>query len=61
MPSGAWKPIKLVVINQHSVARFHVALKRGRTYTLRIYLTKAQAGGGYLDGTSIVQRVGGKH
>ena len=61
MPSGAWRPIKLVVINQHSVARFHVALKRGRTYTLRIYLTKAQAGGGYLDGTSIVQRVGGKH
>ena len=59
--SGAWKPIKLVVVNQHSVAKFHVPLKRGRTYTLRIYLTKAQAGGGYLDGTSIVQRVGGKH
>jgi hypothetical protein len=54
--ASGWKPIRLVVINRHSVAKFPVSLKRGRTYTLRIYLTKAQAGGGYLDGTSIVQR-----
>ncbi len=57
--SGAWKPIKLVVINQHSVAKFRMPLKRGHTYSLRIFLTKSQAGGGYLSGTSIVQRVGG--
>jgi hypothetical protein len=57
--SGAWHRLALVVINQHSVARFHVALRHGHTYTLRIYLTKAQAGSGYLDGTSQAQRVGG--
>jgi hypothetical protein len=58
-PSGAWRRLALVVVNQRSVARFHVRLHRGHTYTLRIYLTQAQAGPGYLDGTSIVQRVGG--
>jgi hypothetical protein len=31
----------------------------GHTYTLRIYLPQAQAGPGYLDGTSHSQRVGG--
>ena len=59
LASGAWKRVKLVVINQHSVAKFRMPLRRGHTYTLRIYLTQPQAGGGYLDGTSIVQRVGG--
>lgn len=57
--SGGWRRLALVVVNQHSVARFHVSLKRGHTYSLRIYLTKAQAGAGYLDGTSIVKHVGG--
>lgn len=57
--SGGWKRLALVVINQRSVAKFRVPLRRGHTYTLRIYLTKAQAGSGYLDGTSLIQRVGG--
>jgi hypothetical protein len=59
MKSGAWKRLALVVINQHSVAKFRVPLHRGHTYSLRIYLTNAQAGAGYLDGTSLIQRVGG--
>jgi hypothetical protein len=54
-----WQRIAFVVINSQSVAKFHVALKRGHTYTLRIYLPQAQAGPGYLDGTSHSQRVGG--
>ena len=58
-PRARGQPIKLVVINQHSVAKFRVPLKRGHTYSLRIFLTKSQAGGGYIDGTSIIQRVGG--
>jgi hypothetical protein len=47
------------VINPDSVAHFHVALRRGHTYTVRIYLPKAQAGRGYLDGTSHTRHVGG--
>jgi len=58
-PSGAWRRLALVVINQHSVAKFRVPLRRGHTYALRIYLTQAQAGAGYLAGTSAVKRVGG--
>ena len=42
-----------------SVARFHVNLRRGKTYFVRIYLPQRQAGPGYLDGTSHVRRVGG--
>lgn len=57
--SGGWRRLALVVINQRSVAKFHVALRRGHTYALRIYLTQAQAGAGYLSGTSEIQRVGG--
>jgi hypothetical protein len=57
--SGAWHRLALVVINQRSVARFHVRLRHGHTYALRIYLTQSQAGPGYLDGTSQIQRVGG--
>jgi len=57
--TGGWHRIALVVINQFSVAKFHVALKKGHTYKLRIYLPQQQAGPGYLDGTSHSQRVGG--
>lgn len=57
--SGAWHRIALVVINPLSVAKFHVTLKKGHTYTLRIYLPQQQAGHGYLDGTSHTQHVGG--
>jgi hypothetical protein len=58
-PNGPWVRKALVVINLQSVARFHVALPRGKTYYVRIYLTKQQAGPGYLDGTSHTRRVGG--
>jgi hypothetical protein len=57
--NGGWHRIALVVINPFSVAKFHVALKKGHTYRLRIYLPQPQAGPGYLDGTSHSQRVGG--
>lgn len=57
--SGSWRRLALVVINQYSVAKFRVPLRRGHTYTLRIYLTQAQAGPGYLDGTSAIKHVGG--
>jgi hypothetical protein len=58
-PSGGWKTIQLVVTNLNSVARFHVNLKRGKTYFVRIYLPQRQAGPGYLDGVSHARRVGG--
>jgi hypothetical protein len=57
--SGGWKTAQLVVTNIFSVAKFHVSLRRGRTYNVRIYLPQRQAGFGYLDGTSHVRRVGG--
>lgn len=57
--NGSWHRIALVVINPLSVAKFHVTLKKGHTYTLRIYLPQQQAGPGYLDGTSHTQHVGG--
>jgi len=58
-PSGGWQTVQLVVTNLQSVARFHVNLKRGKTYFVRIYLPQRQAGPGYLDGVSHVRRVGG--
>ena len=57
--SGRWHTLALVVINPASVAHFHVALRRGRTYIVRIYLPKAQSGRGYLDGVSHTRHVGG--
>jgi hypothetical protein len=57
--SGGWRTVQLVVTNLQSVARFHVNLKRGKTYSVRIYLPQRQAGTGYLDGTSHTRRVGG--
>ena len=58
--SSGWRTRALIVTNTQSVARFHVPLKRGRVYTVRIYLPQRQAGPGYLDGASHVRRVGGK-
>jgi hypothetical protein len=58
-PSGGWRRIGLVVINQLSIARFHVHLPRGHMYTLRIYLPAHQAGPGYLDGSSHARRIAG--
>ena len=58
-PGGSWQSLALVVIDPASVAHFHVGLRRGRTYVVRIYLPYAQAGAGYLDGSSHTRRVGG--
>jgi hypothetical protein len=57
--TSGWKTRAVIVVNQFSVAKFHVALKRGRTYTVRIYLPQRQAGPGYLNAVSHVRRVGG--
>jgi hypothetical protein len=57
--AGGWHTVQLVVTNLQSVARFHVNLRRGKTYFVRIYLPQRQAGPGYLDGVSHVRRVGG--
>ena len=57
--SGGWRTLHLVTTNTQSVARFHVGLRRGHTYFVRIYLPQRQAGAGYLDGVSHVRRVGG--
>ena len=57
--SGGWRRLATVVINPGSVAHFKVALQRGHTYTVRIYLPRSQAGSGYLDGVSHTRRVGG--
>jgi hypothetical protein len=56
---SAWHTRAVIVVNTLSVARFHVSLKRGHTYTVRIYLPQRQSGPGYLDGSSHVRRVGG--
>jgi hypothetical protein len=58
-PSG-WKTKAAIVVNTLSVAKFHVALKRGHTYTVRIYLPQKQAGPGLLDGSSHIRKVGGQ-
>jgi hypothetical protein len=47
-PNGSWRRIAKVVINQYSVAQFHMNLRPHTRYHLRIYLPKAQAGVGYL-------------
>jgi hypothetical protein len=57
--TGGWRRLSLVVINQRSVAKFRLPLRRGHTYALRIFLSRAQAGPGYLAGASEIQRVGG--
>ena len=59
MQGSGWVTKAVIVVNQFSVAKFHVALKRGHTYTVRIYLPQRQAGPGYLDAVSHVRRVGG--
>jgi hypothetical protein len=59
--NGSWRRIAKVVINQYSVARFHVNLRPHTTYHLRIYLPKVQAGVGYLNGLSMTRRVRFSH
>jgi hypothetical protein len=53
------QPTPPVHSSNHEPATCGVPLRRGHVYTLRIYLTKAQAGPGYLDGTSQIKHVGG--
>lgn len=57
--NGVWNTRAVIVVDRFSVARFRVPLKKGRTYTVRIYLPQRQAGPGYLDGASHTRRVGG--
>lgn len=53
--SGGWVTLDKVVLNVSSFARFKVKLPHGASY-VRVYLTKAQAGAGYLDGASTIRR-----
>jgi hypothetical protein len=53
--SGHWVTLDKVVLNVSSFARFKVKLPKGASY-VRVYLTKAQAGSGYLDGASAIRR-----
>jgi hypothetical protein len=53
--SGHWVTLDKVVLNLNSFARFKVKLPRGSSY-VRVYITRAQAGGGYLEGVSATRR-----
>ena len=53
--SNHWVTLDKVVLNLNSFARFKVKLPRGASY-VRVYITRTQAGGGYLDGTSSIRR-----
>jgi hypothetical protein len=53
--AGSWRTLEKVVLDLNSTARFHKKLPRGVSI-VRVYLTKAQAGPGYLDGVSHTRR-----
>jgi len=53
--NGGWVTLDKVVLNLNSFAKFKVKLPKGAS-DVRVYLTKAQAGGGYLDGASTIRR-----
>ncbi len=53
--SGGWITLDKVVLNLNSFAKFKVKLPKGASY-VRVYITKTQAGGGYLDGASTIRR-----
>ena len=52
---GRWVTLEKVVLDVNSIARFRVRLPRGVSF-VRVYLTQAQAGAGYLDGVSKIRR-----
>lgn len=52
---GSWRTLDKVVLDINSIARFRVKLPRGVSF-VRVYLTRAQAGAGYLDGVSHIRR-----
>ena len=53
--SGGWVTLDKVVLNLNSFAKFKVKLPKGASY-VRVYLTQAQAGAGYLNGVSATRR-----
>lgn len=53
--SGRWVTLDKVVVNLTSQAKFKVKLPSGASYT-RVYISRAQAGAGYLDGVSTIRR-----
>ena len=53
--SNHWVTLDKVVLNLSSSAKFKVKLPKGVSY-VRVYMTRTQAGGGYLDGTSTIRR-----
>ncbi|MGZ4411992.1 MAG: hypothetical protein ACXVY8_07640, partial [Gaiellaceae bacterium] len=53
--SGHWVTLDKVVLDLNSVAKFKVKLPHGVSY-MRVYLTPAQAGSGYLFGVSVIRR-----
>ncbi len=53
--SGNWVTLDKVVVNLTSQAKFKVKLPSGVSYT-RVYISRAQAGAGYLDGVSTIRR-----
>jgi len=53
--SGRWVTLDKVVVNLTSQAKFKVKLPSGVSFA-RVYITRAQAGAGYLDGVSHTRR-----
>ncbi len=53
--SGGWVTLDKVVVNLTSQAKFKVELPSGVSFA-RVYITRAQAGPGYLDGVSTIRR-----
>ena len=53
--SGRWVTLEKVVVDLNSKAKFTVKLPSGVSYS-RVYITRAQAGAGYLDGVSKTRR-----
>ena len=53
--SGRWVTLEKVVVDLNSKAKFTVKLPSGVSFS-RVYITRAQAGAGYLDGVSHTRR-----
>ncbi|MFN2467279.1 MAG: hypothetical protein ABR521_04000 [Gaiellaceae bacterium] len=53
--AGRWVTLEKVVLDTFSVAKFKRRLPRGVSF-VRVYLSQAQAGDGYLDGVSHTRR-----
>jgi len=53
--SGSWVTLDKVVLNLTSQAKFRVKLPSGTSYA-RVFITRAQAGEGYMNGVSTTRR-----